>query len=167
MEPTLLVGDHIFVNKIVYGLRIPYEASRYFAFRKPRRGDVIVFIYPEDPSMDFIKRVIGLEGEKVQLVDNEIRINDRKVPDPWGYFSGREPPWLLPAMENYGPVIVPKDSLFVLGDNRDNSEDSRFWGFVPMRNVLGKAFIIYLSWDAKATTLWDKIRWSRFGKVIH
>jgi signal peptidase I len=167
MEPTLLVGDYILVNKFIYGIRIPYTDIRVFPLEKPRRGDVIVFIYPVDPSKDFIKRVIGTEGEKVQIIDNKIYINDKQISDPWGYFRKIGPEWYLKSIENYGPVVVPKDSLFVMGDNRDNSEDSRFWGFLPLDDVLGKAMVIYFSWDAQAESPWDKVRWARIGKLIH
>ena len=168
MEPTLLVGDHILVNKFIYGIRIPYMDIKLFQFKKPQRGDVIVFIFPLDPSKDFIKRVIGTEGEKVQIVDSKIYINDRLKDDPWGHFQ--KPAGLegyLERMENFGPVVVPKDSLFVLGDNRDNSEDSRFWGFLRVNAVLGKAFIIYFSWDHNAESLINMVRWSRIGKLLH
>ncbi len=167
MESTLLVGDYLFVNKFIYGINIPYTDTRLFPYEKPQRGDVIVFIYPVDPSKDFIKRVIGTEGEKVQIIEKKIYINDQQIPDPWGHFKKRVPSWFLQTVENYGPVVVPKDSLFVMGDNRDNSEDSRFWGFLPLNNVLGKAFIIYFSWDHQAGKLWDKVRWSRVCKLIH
>jgi signal peptidase I len=168
MEPTLLVGDYLLVNKFIYGLRIPYTETKFFQFKKPQRGDVIVFIFPLDPSKDFIKRVIGTEGEKVEIIHNKIYINDRVIEDPWGYF--RKVPGLegyLQRMENFGPVVVPKDSLFMMGDNRDNSEDSRFWGFLNVNAVLGKAFIIYFSWDWNAENLLHKVRWSRIGKLIH
>jgi len=166
MEPTLLVGDYILVNKFIYGFRIPYTDTKYFQFKKPQRGDVIVFIFPLDPSKDFIKRVIGTEGEKVEIIHNKIYINDRLIDDPWGHFEKRgfED---LQSMGNFGPVVVPKDSLFVLGDNRYNSEDSRFWGFLHLNAVLGKAFIFYFSWDRNAENLFDMVRWSRIGKMIH
>jgi len=166
MEPTLLVGDYILVNKFIYGFRIPYTDTRYFQFKKPQRGDVIVFIFPLDPSKDFIKRVIGTEGEKVEIIHNKIYINERVIDDPWGHFEKRgfED---LQSMGNFGPVVVPKDSLFVLGDNRYNSEDSRFWGFLHVSAVLGKAFIFYFSWDRNAENLFDMVRWSRIGKMIH
>jgi signal peptidase I len=167
MESTLLVGDYILVNKFIYGIRIPYTAIKFFQFKKPRRGDVIVFIFPLDPSKDFIKRVIGTEGEKVEIMHNKIYINDRPIEDPWGHFARKALPEYIRRMENFGPVVVPKDSLFVLGDNRDNSEDSRFWGFLRANAVLGKAFIIYFSWDWNAENLLDKVRWSRIGKLIH
>jgi signal peptidase I len=168
MEPTLLVGDYLLVNKFIYGVRIPYTEIKFFQFKKPQRGDVIVFIFPLDPSKDFIKRVIGTEGEKVEIIHNNIYINDRLIDDPWGHFvTDGFPRSYLQRMENFGPVVVPKDSLFVLGDNRDNSDDSRFWGFFNVNAVLGKAFIIYFSWDWNARHLLDKVRWARIGKWIH
>lgn len=168
MEPTLLIGDYLLVNKFIYGIRIPYTNIKFFQFKKPQRGDVIVFIFPLDPSKDFIKRVIGTEGEKVEIIHNKIYINNRMIDDPWGHFVTNDfPRGYLPRMENFGPVVVPKDSLFVLGDNRDNSEDSRFWGFLHVNAVLGKAMIIYFSWNRTAEGLLDKVRWPRIGKLIH
>jgi len=168
MEPTLLVGDYLLVNKFLYGTRIPFMDEKVLQFRKPHRGDIIVFIYPKDRSKDFIKRVIGQEGEKVEIIHNKIYINDRLIPDPWGHFSEKNL-WTryLPSMESFGPVVVPKDSLFVMGDNRDNSQDSRFWGFVTLREVRGKALVIYFSLDWNARALIDKVRWARIGKLIH
>jgi len=161
MEPTLLVGDHLLVNKFIYGIRIPYTDIKLFQYKKPGRGDIIVFIFPKDRSKDFIKRVIGTEGEKVAIVHNKIYINDKLIDDPWGRFT-------MPrtSIEEYGPVKVPESSLFVMGDNRDNSQDSRFWGFVKLNEVKGKALIIYFSWDSNAQDLLNKIRWTRFGKLI-
>ncbi len=167
MEPTLLVGDYLLVNKFLYGTRIPFTDAKILPFRNPQRGDIIVFIYPKDRSKDFIKRVIGQEGEKVEIIRNKIYINDRVIEDPWGHFSEKSP-WAqyLPSMENFGPVVVPRNSLFVMGDNRDNSQDSRFWGFVTLDEVKGKAIIIYFSVDWNARRLIDKIRWARIGKLI-
>jgi signal peptidase I len=167
MEPTLLVGDYLMVNKFIYGLRIPFTNTKVFEYKKPQRGDIIVFIYPKDPTKDFIKRVIGTEGEKVEIIHNKIYINDRLIDDPWGHFIRTG--WLeyLQGMENFGPVVVPKDSLFVMGDNRDNSQDSRFWGYVDLNAVLGKAFIIYFSWNGNAENLFDMVRWPRIAKLIH
>jgi len=168
MEPTLLVGDHILVSKFIYGIKIPFTDTRLFELNKPKRGDVVVFIFPKDPSKDFIKRVIGVGGEKVEIIRNKIYINDKLIDDPWGYFSERSD-WTryLQPMERYGPKIIPKDSLFVLGDNRDNSQDSRFWDFVNVNAVKGKAIIIYFSWNGSTENLLNKIRWGRFGKLIH
>ena len=160
MEPTLLVGDYLLVNKFIFGTRIPFTDTKILEFKKPHRGDIIVFIYPKDRSKDFIKRVIGVEGEKVEIIHNKIYINDQLIEDPWGHFQ------LFSLMERFGPVVVPKNSLFVMGDNRDNSQDSRFWGFVTLNEVKGKAFIIYFSLDWPARQLIDKVRWARIGKLI-
>ncbi|NWF92360.1 MAG: signal peptidase I [Syntrophaceae bacterium] len=167
MEPTLLVGDHILVNKFIYGVKIPFTDIKLFQFKNPKRGDVIVFVYPKDRSKDFIKRVIGTEGDKVEIIRDKIYINNQVIDDPWGHYSEKSD-WLryLQTVERFGPVVVPKGSLFVLGDNRDNSQDSRFWGFVNTDAVRGKAFIIYFSWDRSAEDILGKIRWTRFGKLI-
>jgi len=162
MEPTLLVGDHLLVNKFIYGVRIPYSNIKFFQYKKPKRGDIIVFIFPKDRSKDFIKRVIGTEGEKVAIIHNKIYINDKMIDDLWGHFTITRP-----SIEEYGPVKVPEGFLFVMGDNRDNSQDSRFWGFVNINEVKGKAFIVYFSWDSNAQKLLNMIRWTRFGKLIH
>jgi signal peptidase I len=163
MEPTLLVGDHILVNKFIYGIRIPFTGIKLFQFKNPSRGDIIVFIFPKDRSKDFIKRVIASEGEKVEIIRGKIYINDKLIDDPWGHFT-------MPrsSIEDYGPVKVPKGSLFVMGDNRDNSQDSRFWGYVNINEVKGKAFIIYYSgpnfWEIWR---WSETKWARLGKLIH
>lgn len=168
MEPTLLVGDYLLVNKFIYGIKIPFTELKLYPFKNPKRGDIVVFIYPKDRSKDFIKRVIGTEGEKVEIIRNKIYINDHLIDDPWGHYSEKND-WLkqLQLMERFGPVVVPKESLFVLGDNRDNSQDSRFWGFVNINAVKGKALVIYFSWDGNAENLLDKIRWKRIAKLIH
>ena len=126
MEPTLLVGDYLIVDRGCY------------KSQKPKRGDIIAFEFPKDPSKDFIKRVIATEGEKVKIVHNKIYIDDQLIDDPWGHFT-------MPrsSIEDYAPVKVPQDCLFVLGDNRDNSQDSRFWGFVNIKKVKGKALYLY------------------------
>jgi signal peptidase I len=168
MEPTLQVGDHLLVNKFIYGIKVPFVDSKYLQFRNPQRGDIIVFIYPKDRSKDFIKRIIGTEGEKVEIIHSHIYINDKLIDDPWGHYDERsQSAKYLQPMEKFGPIIVPKGSLFVLGDNRDNSQDSRYWGYVNLNEVKGKAFIIYFSWDRYAQNLFGKIRWMRFGKLIH
>jgi signal peptidase I len=162
MEPTLLVGDYLLVNKFIYGVRIPYSDIKFFEYKKPKRGDIIVFIFPKDRKKDFIKRVIGTEGEKLTILHNKIYIDDKLIDDPWGHFT-------IPrsSIEDYGPVKVPEGSLFVMGDNRDNSQDSRFWGFVKTNEVKGKAFIVYFSLDWDARNLLNKVRWTRLGKLIH
>jgi len=161
MEPTLLVGDHLLVYKFIYGIRIPYTDIKFLQYNKPKRGDIVVFIFPKDRRKDFIKRVIGTEGEKVEIIHNKIYINGKVIDDPWGHFT-------MPrsSIEDYSPVKVPEGSLFVMGDNRDNSQDSRFWGFVNINEVKGKAFIVYFSLNWDAQSLLHKIRWTRFGKWI-
>ena len=126
MDPTILVGDHLIADMKIY------------KSEKPKRGDIIIFKFPKDPSKDFIKRVIGTEGEKVTIIHNKIYINEKLIDDPWGHFT-------IPrsSIEDYGPVKVPEGSFFVMGDNRDNSQDSRFWGFVDIKKVKGKALYLY------------------------
>jgi signal peptidase I len=167
MEPTLLVGDHILVSKFIFGIRIPFTEVKLFQWNKPKRGDVIVFIFPLDRTKDFIKRVIGTEGDKVDIVRNKILINGQEIEDPWGVYIDR-PDWVRfsGATGKYEHTIVPKDHIFVLGDNRDNSQDSRYWGFVDIKEVKGKAFTIYFSWNSNSEDLLGKIRWSRFAKLI-
>jgi signal peptidase I len=131
MKPALLVGDHLIAN------------MRIYKSEKPKRGDIIIFEYPKDPSKDFIKRVIGMENEKVEVINNKIYIDEKLLDDPWGYFEDGGLGKGFPVLEKFGPVVVPKDSLFVLGDNRNNSQDSRFWGFVNIRKVKGKALYLY------------------------
>lgn len=164
MVPTLKVGDHILVWKFIYGIKIPLVDGKLFA-RSPDRGDIIVFVYPRDKTKDFIKRVIALPGEKVQIVGRDIHINDRPIEDPWGYYT-RNHVDTGSVRDNYGPKIVPPNSLFVMGDNRDNSQDSRYWGFVDLNSVKGEAFIVYFSWDKTSRNLVKKIRWARFGHLI-
>jgi len=169
MEPTLLVGDHILVSKFIYGIRIPYIGKKFLTFRKPKRGDIIVFVFPKDPKKDFIKRVIATEGEKVQIKGRKILINGRAIADPWGDYRERDGPFIPSHFrpgDNYGPKVVPPNSLFVLGDNRDNSQDSRYWDFLDLSAVKGKAFIIYFSYHKRATSVLDKVRWNRFGKLL-
>ena len=166
MEPTLVPGDYILVNKFIYGVRLPYMNTPLLTYNEPKRGDIIVFIYPKDPSKDFIKRVIGMPGETVQVINGKIYIDNSPIDDPWGYFDKTEPPGFIATVENFGPVTVPENSLFVMGDNRNNSEDSRFWGALPLNDVVGKAFIIYFSWNSQAQNL-DKVRWSRIGQIIN
>jgi signal peptidase I len=162
MLPTLLVGDHLLVNKFVYGIRIPFVGERVFEFGAPDYDDVIVFIYPQDRSKDFIKRVQALPGDQIELRNKVLFINGERVPDVHGEFdpiparSARRP------RDNFGPETVPEGHVFVMGDNRDHSHDSRFWGMVPINDILGKAFLLYWSWDGGAF----RPRWSRLGMRI-
>lgn len=169
MEPTLLIGDHLLVNRMSYVVKMPFTDSVLFTTGKPQRGDIIVFRYPEDPSKDYIKRVIATEGEKVEIRNKAIFVNGKKIPDPWGHF--RPDPGarsFVPFVDkdNLNPVVVPKDSYFVMGDNRDNSLDSRYWGYVNKKHLVGKALIIYFSWDGNAMSALNYIRWSRIGWLI-
>jgi signal peptidase I len=164
MMDTLQVGDHILVSKFTYGVRIPLVDTWLLGPRVPKRGDIIVFKYPHDESRDFIKRVIGLPGEVVEIRGRQVYINDKPIEE--GYSLYRDPVEQgsrhLPG-EVYGPVTIPRDKLFVLGDNRDQSQDSRFWGFLDLHKVEGAAFIIYWSWDPTE----GRLRWNRIGKLIH
>ena len=167
MMDTMLVGDYILVNKFLYGPELPLTDYRLPALRHPERGDIIVFKYPQDEKRDFIKRIVGLPGEQVQIRGAQVVINGKplaetytkKIDSPLGP-SGQ------PAYCGYAygcePSTVPPDSYFVMGDNRDNSQDSRYWGFVKRDKIKGKAFLIYWSWDG------DKhwLRWWRLGRYI-
>lgn len=163
MIPTLAIGDHILVNKLSYGLRIPFLEKYLVDFGAPARGDVIVFIYPEDRSKDFIKRVIGIAGDNVEVRSKKVFINGKAVEDPHGHFEGYDPQLGGTVNgDNYGPKTVPEGHVFVMGDNRDRSYDSRFWGYVSLSEVRGKAFLIYWSWDG--IDRW--VRWERLGSLI-
>lgn len=157
MEPTLLVGDHILVNKFLYGVKIPFIRNTIIPISKPQRDDVIVFIYPHDTSKDYIKRVIGLPGDRIEIFDRKININGTLYDDNHGVYSdvrnGASPNMVKKKSR---PIIVPENHLFVMGDNRDHSSDSRVWGFVPLKSVKGKAFIIYWSWP----------HWKRFLHIV-
>jgi signal peptidase I len=141
MRPTLMEGDLILVNKFLYGAKIPFSSWRLPKLRKPARGDIIVFIYPENPKKDFIKRLVGLPGETVEIKDGAIYINDRVLSDQ--LFSQRHYYNRGDFASENQRVTVPSDGYFVLGDNSGSSQDSRYWGFVPQNNVLGKAILIY------------------------
>jgi signal peptidase I len=163
MIPTLLVGDHILVNKFIYGVRIPVLDTWIVGPWVPERQDIIVFKYPHDESRDFIKRVIGLPGDVVEVRRKRVYINEKPLDESYLLHAD-------PAMggnpgspgDFYGPITVPEDKLFVLGDNRDHSQDSRFWGFLDIHKVEGEAFIIYWSWDTQE----GGPRWNRLGKLI-
>lgn len=163
MIPSLLVGDHILVNKFIYGVRIPVVDAWILGPWVPQRGDIIVFKYPYDESRDFIKRVIGLPGEVVEVRGNQVLINNRPLKESYAVY---ERPATSPNPRSFGdpagPITVPKDKLFVLGDNRDHSQDSRFWGLLDIHKVEGEAFFIYWSWDSQE----GRPRWDRIGKII-
>jgi len=172
MLPTLLIGDHLLVNKFIYGIKIPFTGSTLVPIKNPKQGDVVVFRFPKDKSIDYIKRVVGTPGDTILIKDKVVFVNDKPVNIPQAHFSS---PSILDAAvsprDNFGPILVPKDRIFVMGDNRDNSYDSRFWGFVDQKDVLGQAFILYWSWDIDKPLLsvdrFTSIRWTRIANLIH
>jgi signal peptidase I len=212
MESTILIGDHVFLNKLLYGPRIPYTPWRLPAVRTIHRQDIVAFRYPLNPSIMFVKRVIGVGGDVIRIVDKKVYVNGRPLKEPYTrYMSssifplrdnfppsigeigalpaawGLDPAWAhgMPSYIHKDGLLVPEGDLFVMGDNRDNSLDSRFWGFVPVSNVVGEPLFVYWSYDAPtkewvsddlkdrlefdASILWNfigKTRWSRTGKVF-
>lgn len=184
MKPTLLEGDFILVNKFCFGFRLPVTGTKVVEMGEPQRGDILVFRYPKNTSIDFIKRVVGVPGDKISYKDKILYLNGEpvaqeftgKVQDTDVYGQTRlvkqfkemlpNKPHAIFEYPTEGRVVdeitVPEGKYFVMGDNRDNSEDSRAWGFVPEELILGKAFFTWLSWDGKA----KDIRWSRIGKKI-
>jgi signal peptidase I len=163
MKDTLLVGDFLFVNKFEYGPKIPFTHTRLPGLRQPKRGDVIVFQFPQDPSKDFIKRCVATGGETVEIKNKQVAVNG--VPLSEGYTIHTDPS-VKPAgyeyRDNYGPYTVPPAELFMMGDNRDNSNDSRYWGPLEMDLVKGRAMFIYWSWDGERH--WP--RWNRILRLI-
>jgi len=163
MEDTLLIGDHLLVTKFLYGTKIPFTDTKILKIRDPRQGDVIVFEYPEDPSKDFIKRVVGLPGDVVEGKEKKVFVNGKPFESPHEIHKEQE---IIPKAQNprdsFGPVTVPADSYFVMGDNRDRSYDSRFWGFVKSPKIKGKAFIKYWSWDNEKV----RVRFKNIGRLI-
>ena len=172
MKNTLLIGDHILVSKFSYGIHIPnqipftniklFQDIRLFP-KTPKRGDIIVFKFPRDESRDFIKRVIGLPGDKVMIVRQKVYINDKLYTGSFIRHTElpREKPYA--PRDDFGPTFVPEGHLFMLGDNRENSQDSRYWGFLDINKVRGKAILIYWSWNSVVG--W--VRTERFGKFFH
>ncbi|HVB29580.1 MAG TPA: signal peptidase I [Terriglobia bacterium] len=210
MENTILIGDHVFLNKLLYGPQLPYTDLRVPRLKGIHREDIVAFRYPRNPSVMFVKRVIGVGGDVIRIVNKKVYVNGKLLREPYARF---ESPNIFPLRDNFPPPVreismlpeswgldpawagemphfihkdglhVPKGYLFVLGDNRDNSLDSRFWGFVPLPNVVGEPLFVYWSYDAPtqdwiddhwsdrlkfdASILWnfvDKTRWSRLGK---
>ncbi len=165
MEDTLLIGDHILVNKFIYGVKLPFTQMTIIPISNPKRGDIVVFRYPQDPSKDYIKRVVGIAGDKVEIKNKKVYVNQKELRGDFQvkHTDPRIDPQERSHRDNYGPILVPEHALFVMGDNRDNSYDSRFWGFVDLKEVKGKAFMIYLSWN-KADF---NVRWRRIGDFLH
>jgi signal peptidase I len=172
MLPTLQIGDHLLVNKFRYGVKIPFSGKVLIPWGKPEHGDVVVFRFPQDRSVDYIKRVVGVSGDTILIKNKKVFVNDRVVEEIHAQYTSNS---IMPAAagprDNFGPIKVPEGKIFVMGDNRDNSYDSRFWGFVDQQDVLGKAFMIYWSWDLDTSLIslkrFKTIGWSRFGNIIH
>ncbi|MDZ4804195.1 MAG: signal peptidase I [Candidatus Eisenbacteria bacterium] len=179
MENTLLVGDYLFVNKFLYGAKVPFSSWSLPAVRQPRRGDVIVFKFPEDTKKDFIKRCIGTPGDKVEIRDKVVYVNDQPIDEPYvklddarilprSYSSQGIFPARGGNKDNYGPITVPPNHLFMMGDNRDHSDDSRYWGFMNTDLIKGKAIFIYFSLDQdkKLAGMIPMPRLDRVGDMI-
>ncbi|MBI4636926.1 MAG: signal peptidase I [Candidatus Rokubacteria bacterium] len=167
MMNTLVVGDYILVNKFLYGPEVPFTDRRVPGIRLPQRGDIIVFKYPQDEKRDFIKRIVAVPGDRVLIRGQRVHVNGNPLDEPYVKFTSAS--WSQSANASYcgyaygcEPTIVPADSYFVMGDNRDNSQDSRYWGFVKREKIKGKAFLIYWSWDSERHWL----RWWRLAKYI-
>ena len=164
MIPTLQIGDWLLVNKFIYGIKIPLTRKILIPIKEPQRGDIVVFIYPIDRTKDFIKRVIGVAGDVIEIRNKKIYINGSPFDDTYGVFTDSLIlPRSMQPRDNFGPVKVPEGHIFAMGDNRDNSYDGRFWGFVNLKDVVGRAFIIYWSWNGEK----HNVRWNRLAKILH
>jgi signal peptidase I len=187
MENTLLVGDFLFVNKALYGAEVPFTGRRLPAVREPRRGDILVFDSVEEEGMKVVKRLIGMPGDTLSMVEGDLFRNGVKVDEPYAvrgdpnkseapmqrakmrqwqvaHLVGRDPTTYQPDLHDWGPIVVPADSFFMMGDNRDSSYDGRYWGFLPRLNVRGKPLIVYFSFDKnsyKPVPFVSAIRWGR------
>ena len=177
MEPNLLIGDHLLVNKLVFGPSLSAAERAVLPMNDIERQEVIVFKYPEDPERDFIKRVIGLPGEQIEVRHKRVYVNGTLLDEPYAHYMEEPPPVpreLEPGTdrgglsgdprESYGPVTVPPKHYFVMGDNRDNSQDSRYWGFMPRDYVKGRALFIYWSYESDAGNIVTGTRW---GRLLH
>ena len=179
MENTILVGDHVFLNKLFYGPHIPVTNWRLPAVRQVERQDIVAFRFPRDPSLIYVKRVIGLPGDRLEVRDHQVLTNGQELEEPYAVHTHPQ------RRENFGPIAVPAGHLFVMGDNRDNSHDSRFWGPVPLENVVGKPLLVYWSYEAPtddwlqegvlnrarfcasvAMNFFSKTRWRRTGLLL-
>ena len=161
MIPTLLIGDHILVTKFIYGTKIPFSDKSFLVFKQPEKGDIIVFKYPEDPKKDFIKRVVATGGDTLEERNKIMYVNGKGVTEPYAYHGDSFVRPRGDPRDNFGPLIVPENKVFVMGDNRDQSFDSRYWGFVDIKAIKGKALIIYWSWDPG-----NRLRFNRIGRLV-
>ncbi len=189
MESTLQVGDFLIVNKAAYGARIPGTDLHLPAFREPRRSDVVVFHPPHEPDRNYVKRVVGIPGDTLQMRDKQLIVNGTEVDEPWAIHIDRDHDAVHPGMrwqrnhliaggpsvdyepsrDTWGPIVVPEARYFVLGDNRDNSEDSRYWGWVDRDQIRGRPWFVYYSWDrgeAREHGWLGGVRWWRIGQGV-
>jgi signal peptidase I len=192
MEDTLLIGDFLLVNKAVYGAQIPGTQIRLPGFTDVRRRDIIVFEYPDpyneyDPNPDYVKRAVGIPGDRLEMRDKVLLVNEEAQDESYAHYidgadtqyrpqfawqrqhlaPGVDPETYRPSRDDWGPIVVPPASYFVMGDNRDNSADSRYWGFVPEASIKGKPLIVYFSKESSTPIPWvDEVRFSRIGDVI-
>ena len=189
MENTLLVGDFLLVNKAVYGAQVPGTGLRLPAIGDPGRGDIVVFTPPHEPDKNYVKRLVGLPGDTLHMRDKDLYVNGEKVPEPyaqhldpldvhapgmrWQVDYLTDPALELsyrPTRDTWGPIVVPEHRYFVLGDNRDDSEDSRYWGFVDQSAIKGRPLFVYYSFNPrtlKSAPWLTEIRWDRIGGAIH
>jgi len=186
LEPTLLIGDLILVNKFDYGVRLPIMHKMIYPLGNPQRGDILIFRWPPNPSFDFIKRVIGVPGDHISYLNKTVYINGNKMPQQFIAYANTENEsggeskveereedlmgikhkiYVDPSRSSvdYKDIVVPAGMYFVMGDNRDDSADSRYFGFVPDSHIVGKAVAIWMSWDSKQ----HNVRWNRLAKVVH
>jgi signal peptidase I len=185
MENTLLIGDFLFVNKALYGAEIPLTGVHLPAFREPRRNDLVIFKSVEEPRLTVVKRVVGMPGDTLGMEENRLQVNGRAAEEPYvlrtapladhedpkmrGWQSryltaDRDPRTYRPTLKNWGPIVVPADSFFVMGDNRDNSYDSRYWGFLGRDRIRGRPLIVYFSYDPSGILplpIVSSVRWGR------
>ena len=168
MEPNLLIGDHLLVNKFVAAPTLTKAEDTLLPIEAIHRGDVIVFKHPKMPERDLIKRTIGLPGETIELRERRVYINGKPIDEPYAHFLFKDAAEVAPAdvRRNFGPVTVPAGQYFMMGDNRDNSEDSRYWGFLPRENVKGKALFLYISFGQGEGSV-GNVRWARILRQIH
>ena len=180
MTPTILVGDHFFLDKVAFPGNYPSAVQKYLPERTIERGDIVALWSPNAPQIRLVKRVIGLPGETLEVRHREVYINGNKLDEPYAvHIDPRE----IERRDNFGPVTIPEDAFFVMGDNRDNSNDSRFWGFAPRQSLIGKPLFIYWSFEdtpyeqrtfgewiehsvSVATNFFSKTRWTRTGTVL-
>ena len=173
MEQNLLIGDHLIVNKMEFAPMATAFERAILPGRDVRRGDIIVFKYPQDPERDFVKRVVGLPGDRIELHRKKVFVNGSPINEPYVQFleppSTDGPPRTEDVREEYGPINVPGDQFFMMGDNRDNSQDSRYWEFMPRAYIKGKALFIYYSFDdtQPLSHIFSATRWERLLRVVH